>query len=119
LINLVKNAADAVLLVSQVNISPEAVTVSWVVHCKQLDIWIRDEGLGLSQTENLFVPFYTTKESGSGVGLLLSRQIIEAHQGTLVLRNRLDRTGCEVEVKLSECVVDLPELGLLGAHGAQ
>jgi two-component system, NtrC family, nitrogen regulation sensor histidine kinase NtrY len=109
LINLVKNSADAVLLASQNDIKPEAVTVSWTVHSPDLEIWIRDEGIGLTETENLFVPFYTTKRSGSGIGLLLSRQIIEAHQGVLLLRNRPERTGCEVEVKLTRCVVEGPE----------
>jgi two-component system nitrogen regulation sensor histidine kinase NtrY len=108
LINLIKNAADAVLPVSEDKIGPQAVTLSWSVHHKQLAIWIRDEGVGLSQTDNLFVPFYTTKQSGSGIGLLLSRAIIEAHQGTLVLRNRADHGGCEVEVRIPECVVDAP-----------
>jgi len=110
LINLVKNAADSVLLASENNIGPEAVTISWAVHTKDLEIWIRDEGIGLTETENLFVPFYTTKQSGSGIGLLLSRQILEAHQGALMLRKRTDRTGCEVEVKLPRCVVETPGL---------
>jgi nitrogen fixation/metabolism regulation signal transduction histidine kinase len=110
LINLVKNAAESVLLASENNIGPEAVTIYWTAHAKDLEIWIRDEGIGLTETENLFVPFYTTKQSGSGIGLLLSRQILEAHQGALVLRNRTDRTGCEVEVKLPRCVVEMPEL---------
>ncbi|MBZ5522051.1 MAG: PAS domain-containing sensor histidine kinase [Acidobacteriia bacterium] len=109
LINLVKNAADSVLLVSQSNIAPDAVTLSWTVRSKDLEIFIRDEGTGLSETENLFVPFYTTKQSGSGIGLLLSRQIIEAHQGTLVLKNRVDRSGCEVQVKLPMSIVEQPE----------
>ena len=116
LINLVKNAADSVLLVSETNISPEAVTLSWAVHNKDLKISILDEGTGLSDTENLFVPFYTTKQSGSGIGLLLSRQIVEAHHGTLVLRNRPDRSGCEVEIKIPACVVDRPELNTLVAE---
>jgi nitrogen fixation/metabolism regulation signal transduction histidine kinase len=109
LINLVKNAAEAVLLASEQNIGPDAVTVSWTVRGKDLEIWVRDEGVGLTETENLFVPFYTTKQSGSGIGLLLSRQIIEAHHGALVLRNRVERTGCEVQVKLPRCVVQKPE----------
>ncbi len=110
LINLVKNAADAVLLASESSIGPEAVTISWTAQGKDLEIWVRDEGIGLTETENLFVPFYTTKQSGSGIGLVLSRQIIEAHQGALVLRNRTDRTGCEVEVKLPMCIVETPQL---------
>ena len=106
LINLVKNATDSVLLVSEKNIGPEAVTLSWSVHSHDVEILVRDEGLGLTKTENLFVPFFTTKESGSGIGLLLSRQIIEAHHGTLVLKNRLDRPGCLVEIRLATCVVE-------------
>lgn len=110
LINLVKNAADAVLLVSEQDIGPAAVTVSWSVHLKDVEIRICDEGVGLTDTDNLFVPFYTTKQSGSGIGLLLSRQIIEAHKGTLTLRNRDDHSGCEVEVKLPVYVPDPSEL---------
>jgi signal transduction histidine kinase len=105
-INLIKNAVDAVLLASEEHIGPEAVTVVWMVRSRDLEIWIRDEGIGLSDTENLFVPFYTTKQSGSGIGLLLSRQIIEAHQGALFLKNRTDRAGCEVEIRLPSCVVN-------------
>ncbi|HEY6967827.1 MAG TPA: ATP-binding protein [Candidatus Angelobacter sp.] len=110
LINLVKNAADAVLLVSERDIGPEAVTVTWDVHVNDVEIRICDEGIGLTDTDNLFVPFYTTKQSGSGIGLLLSRQIIEAHKGTLTLKNRSDRSGCEVEVKLPTYRSDSSEL---------
>jgi two-component system, NtrC family, nitrogen regulation sensor histidine kinase NtrY len=110
LINLIKNAADAVLLASEKDIGPDAVTVSWRIRAKDVEIWVRDEGIGLPDTENLFVPFYTTKQTGSGIGLVLSRQIIEAHQGTLRLRNRVDRAGCEVEVKLPMCVLDSSEV---------
>ena len=106
LINLIKNAAESVLLASEQEFGPEAVTVFWMVHGKDLEICIRDEGVGLTDTENLFVPFYTTKETGSGIGLLLSRQIIEAHQGTLMLRNRIERPGCEVVAKLPMCIFE-------------
>jgi nitrogen fixation/metabolism regulation signal transduction histidine kinase len=106
LINLIKNAAESVLLASEQEFGPEAVTVFWTVHGKDVEIYIRDEGVGLTETENLFVPFYTTKETGSGIGLLLSRQIIEAHQGTLMLRNRTERSGCEVVAKLPMCVFE-------------
>ncbi|HEY6249460.1 MAG TPA: ATP-binding protein [Candidatus Angelobacter sp.] len=105
LINITKNAADSVLLLSEQEVGPQAVTVSWTIHARDLEICIRDEGIGLSDTENLFVPFYTTKESGSGIGLFLTRQIIEAHHGTLILRNRADRSGCEVFARLPMCIV--------------
>ena len=58
-------------------------------------ITVRDEGPGLSNTNNLFVPFFTTKRGGSGIGLVLSRQIAEVHNGSLSLRNALDGPGCE------------------------
>jgi two-component system nitrogen regulation sensor histidine kinase NtrY len=58
-------------------------------------ITVRDEGPGLSNTANLFVPFFTTKRGGSGIGLVLSRQIAEVHNGTLSLRNADDGPGCE------------------------
>jgi signal transduction histidine kinase len=54
---------------------------------------VEDEGPGLSETANLFVPFYTTKPGGSGIGLVLSRQIAEGHGGSLELENRTDRRG--------------------------
>jgi signal transduction histidine kinase len=63
-------------------------------------IEIRDTGPGIANPDNLFVPFFTTKPGGSGIGLALSRQIIEAHGGTLVLENRTDRTGTVARVTL-------------------
>ena len=59
-----------------------------------------DEGPGLATTANLFVPFYTTKPSGTGIGLVLCRQIAEAHGGVLSLENRGDRRGCVARVRL-------------------
>jgi len=63
-------------------------------------VWVEDEGPGLSSTANLFVPLFTTKPGGSGIGLVLSRQIAEAHGGALTLENRADRGGCVARLRL-------------------
>jgi nitrogen fixation/metabolism regulation signal transduction histidine kinase len=89
LINLVRNAADASLETGG------SVAVGWHRNGMNLSIHVRDEGHGLSNTANLFVPFFTTKPGGSGIGLVLSRQIAEAHGGTLTLENRSPSPGCE------------------------
>jgi PAS domain S-box-containing protein len=94
LINLVRNAVDATLEANG------AVEVGWEARNGQLDVWVRDEGAGLADTANLFVPFYTTKPDGSGIGLALSRQIAEAHGGTLTLSNRSAQRGCEARLSL-------------------
>lgn len=65
-----------------------------------LFVRVLDDGTGLADTANLFVPFFTTKPNGSGIGLVLSRQIAEAHGGTLTLRNRTDARGCEARLVL-------------------
>src|SRR5438477_22817 len=87
LINLVRNAVDATL---DSEAEPE---VGWAAQNGWLEVWVRDGGPGLADTGNLFVPFFTTKPNGSGIGLVLSRQIAEAHGGTLTLANRDDRRG--------------------------
>ncbi|HEV2382008.1 MAG TPA: ATP-binding protein [Terriglobia bacterium] len=94
LINLLRNAVDASLETSG------DVSVTWSRNGAHLDVVVRDDGLGLSNTSNLFVPFFTTKPGGSGIGLVLSRQIAEAHGGMLTLRNRADRSGCEARLQL-------------------
>jgi signal transduction histidine kinase len=80
------------------------VTVGWqrlpAVHPATMELWVQDEGPGLSNTGNLFVPFFTTKPGGSGIGLVLSRQIAEAHGGSLVLENREDRQGCRASLRI-------------------
>jgi signal transduction histidine kinase len=94
LINLVRNAVDATLE------GNGSVEVGWETHNGRLDVWVRDDGPGLADTGNLFVPFYTTKPAGSGIGLALSRQIAEAHGGTLTLVNRARARGCEARLSL-------------------
>jgi two-component system, NtrC family, nitrogen regulation sensor histidine kinase NtrY len=94
LINLIRNAVDAALETTG------GVRLQWQRSGGYLDIVIQDDGPGLSNTTNLFVPFFTTKPGGSGIGLVLSRQIAEAHGGTLTLENREDATGCEARLRL-------------------
>ncbi len=76
------------------------VRASWQATRSSLEVLVEDEGPGLSNTANLFVPFFTTKPQGSGIGLLLSRQIAEAHGGALFLENRHDRPGCRARLVL-------------------
>jgi two-component system nitrogen regulation sensor histidine kinase NtrY len=94
LINLLRNAADASL------VTKGGVEIGWRRDGAMLEIWIRDEGPGLSGTANLFVPFFTTKPGGSGIGLVLSRQIAEGHGGALTLENRTDGPGCVARLRL-------------------
>jgi len=94
LINLIRNAVDASL---ETNGNVE---VGWRRKDSQVVITVTDEGLGLANTANLFVPFFTTKAAGSGIGLVLSRQIAESHGGSVTLQNRADRTGCEARLTL-------------------
>src|SRR6185369_6497010 len=94
LINRVRNAADASME------TKGRVEVGWRQNNGQVEVWISDEGPGLANTANLFVPFFTTKAQGSGIGLVLSRQIAEAHGGTLTLENRRQVHGCEARLRL-------------------
>jgi len=105
LINLVKNAVEAVIGAQEESdaTAPQenvAVALRASEVADFVAIQVEDSGLGLSNTANLFVPFYTTKKNGSGVGLALVRQIAEAHGGSISLRNRDDAPGCVAELIL-------------------
>jgi two-component system nitrogen regulation sensor histidine kinase NtrY len=94
LINLVRNAADAALETGG------AVTISWRIGERSLELRVDDEGPGLSNSANVFVPFFTTKPGGTGIGLALARQIAEVHGGTVELANRSDTPGCRAVLRL-------------------
>lgn len=94
LINLVRNGVDAALETGG------KVEIRWRRLARQVEIVIIDEGPGIADTRNLFVPFFTTKANGTGVGLVLSRQICEAHRGTLTLEPRSDRRGTVARLAL-------------------
>jgi PAS domain S-box-containing protein len=95
LINLVRNAVDATLAVGGAK-----VTIRWLTRSGRLHLLVEDEGPGIADTGNLFVPFYTTKPGGSGIGLVLSRQIAEGHGGTLELENRGEGAGARARLVL-------------------
>jgi nitrogen fixation/metabolism regulation signal transduction histidine kinase len=92
LINLLRNAVEAA--------EPAQVQLGWSVTAQAVEIRVEDRGPGLPTGGNLFVPFFTTKSGGSGIGLVLSRQIAEAHGGSLVLANREDGAGARAVLRL-------------------
>jgi nitrogen fixation/metabolism regulation signal transduction histidine kinase len=116
LINLLRNAADAVIEIAPHEPPAPArstraaaaaraeaqrgVRVGWTESANHLEIWVEDDGPGLANTANLFVPFFTTKPRGSGIGLVLSRQIVEGHRGSLSLENRQSGGGCVARLRL-------------------
>jgi len=94
-INLLRNAVDASLANGS-----HPVRANWRIANSNLLVTIEDRGLGIANSENLFVPFYTTKPSGSGVGLALAQQIARAHGGEIQLINREDGDGARATVRI-------------------
>ena len=94
LINLLKNAVEAA------QETGGGVRIAWKKNGAQLEISVEDDGPGLANTANLFVPFFTTKAEGSGIGLVLCRQIAENHHGSLTLANRDGVSGCIAVLQL-------------------
>lgn len=94
LINLVRNAIDASAE------SNGSVQLRWVVDGGVVEVQVIDEGAGIAGTTNMFIPFFTTKPDGSGIGLVLSRQIAEGHGGSLTIDNRADRHGAIARLRL-------------------
>ena len=94
LINLLQNALDSVAATGG------NVRMTWRTAAKVLEIQVDDEGTGLASSANLFVPFFTTRPGGSGVGLVLCRKIAEAHGGSVTLENRVSGNGCIATLRL-------------------
>ena len=94
-INLLANAVDASLANGA-----QPVRVGWRLDESALLVAIEDRGMGIANAENLFVPFYTTKPAGSGVGLALAQQIARAHGGEIALVNREDGEGARATIRL-------------------
>jgi len=116
-INLLRNAAEAVLEDGASNGSKPHplgqsngdVIFAWKVNENEVLLTIEDTGPGLMNPSNAFVPFYTTKPQGSGIGLVLCRQIAEGHGGSVELANRVEQRGCIVSVRLPRFVPELRE----------
>ena len=100
IINLVKNAVEAVLEQRAAGRVNAGVRLRWHKANGMTEVILEDDGPGIAQTTNLFVPFFTTKPEGSGIGLVLCRQIAENHGGTLTLSNRENASGCVATLRL-------------------
>ena len=112
LINLVRNAAEAALSLDARKSSSEsaAVEISWESMRGEVSINILDNGPGLTNASNLFVPFYTTKPKGTGIGLVLAQQIAMAHSGSVELVNRADGPGCRACMRLPLVFASRPSI---------
>ncbi len=96
LINIIKNAIEANIA----NSATTAVVMNWHQNKQTTTIQITDSGFGIANLDNLFVPFYSTKEKGTGIGLILSREFIRNQGGDLTLENRQDKQGAIAEISL-------------------
>ena len=100
LVNLLRNALDATAD------NGGQITVRWTKGPSGVEIVIEDWGTGIANPANLFVPFFTTKTNGSGIGLPLCRQILENHEGYIQVRNADDHSGCLVTLNLPDGASD-------------
>ena len=99
-INLIKNAIDANKSNAKVHDEEKVVDIHWFQKDSTLKVMVKDVGEGIQNKDNIFTPFYTTKDHGSGIGLVLCQQIVEGHGGYLSIANRKDRPGCVVTIEL-------------------
>lgn len=104
LVNLIKNALEANL--SHLNNKTSIITINFYHKDNFINIEIKDRGAGINNEDNLFVPFYTTKKQGSGIGLTLSRQIALNHGGDLQLENYFDEDS--TQILGARAVISLP-----------
>lgn len=104
LVNLIRNAVEAMAETGG------TCQVSWACEGHDVVITVLDEGTGVANVENLFVPFFSTKPNGSGIGLTLSRHIIESHGGELRIANRQGQRGCSVRIRLPLIQSEKPAL---------
>jgi nitrogen fixation/metabolism regulation signal transduction histidine kinase len=119
LINLVRNATEAALGPDAENAATASVSIAWRRVDDEVTISILDNGPGLSNASNLFVPFYTTKPTGTGIGLVLAQQIAEGHAGAVRLANRTDGvTGCIAEVRLPAGTAERSQFSPMAANAS-
>lgn len=93
MINLVKNAEEA-------GKAGQPVRLTFALYDGQQRIRVIDQGRGIQNPENLFVPFYTTKKDGQGIGLAFCRNVIDQHGGRLTLTNNQNGPGACAEISL-------------------